>query len=200
MFLGQRRASPPAKRSRLLDAALYRYATGVRGACHTNDVSYSVGTGILDWPDIGLGAGTVDVKQNEGAAAAVKHCQDLWQIVGSAALCYMTILALDGEDVAELMSAASGFDYSFEELVECGERIWHTKRGLSNLMGIEAEDDRLPRQILTPPTDGGARGSGAQPGNTNARKHGFYAAAAKAERRALRARIRGWAKQVREVG
>ncbi len=135
------------------------YATGVRGACHTNDVSYSVGTGILDWPDIGLGVGTVNVKQNEGAAAAVKHCQDLGQIIGSAALCYMTILALDGEDVAELMSAASGFDYSFEELVECGERIWHTKRGLSNLMGIKAEDDRLPRQILTPPTDGGARGS-----------------------------------------
>jgi aldehyde:ferredoxin oxidoreductase len=43
--------------------------------------------------------------------------------------------------------------------VECGERIWHTKRGLSNLMGIKAEDDRLPRQILTPPADGGAKGS-----------------------------------------
>ena len=46
---------------------------------------------------------------------------------------------------------------------------------------------------------GGARGSGAQPGNANALKHGFYSAAAKAERRALRARIRGWAKQAREV-
>ena len=46
---------------------------------------------------------------------------------------------------------------------------------------------------------GGARGAGAQRGNANARKHGFYAAAAKAERHALRARIRGWAKQVRGV-
>ncbi len=46
---------------------------------------------------------------------------------------------------------------------------------------------------------GGAKGSGARPGNANARKHGFYSAAAKAERRALRARIRGWAKRVREV-
>ena len=46
---------------------------------------------------------------------------------------------------------------------------------------------------------GGAKGAGARPGNANARKHGFYSAAAKAERRALRARIRGWAKQVREV-
>ncbi len=46
----------------------------------------------------------------------------------------------------------------------------------------------------------GPKGSGAQSGNMNARKHGFYSAAAKAERRALRARIRGWAKQVSEVG
>lgn len=46
---------------------------------------------------------------------------------------------------------------------------------------------------------GGARGAGAQRGNANARKHGFYSAAAKAERRALRARIRGWERQVRNV-
>ncbi len=46
---------------------------------------------------------------------------------------------------------------------------------------------------------GGARGSGGQPGNANALKHGFYSAAAKAERQALRARIRVWAKQVREA-
>jgi aldehyde:ferredoxin oxidoreductase len=134
------------------------YATGVRGACHTNDVSYSVGTGILDWRDMGLAAG-IDVKKNEGAGEAVKHAQDLGQIVGAGMLCYMLIMAVDGEDVAELLSSASGFDYTFKELEECGERIWHTKRGLSNLMGIAAADDRLPRQILTAHTEGGAAGS-----------------------------------------
>jgi glucans biosynthesis protein len=41
---------------------------------------------------------------------------------------------------------------------------------------------------------GGAKRSGAQPGNTNALKHGFYAAAAEAERRRLRALIRAWRK------
>ena len=46
---------------------------------------------------------------------------------------------------------------------------------------------------------GGAKGTGAPPGNRNAQKHGHYSAAAKAERRALRARMRGWATQVREV-
>ncbi len=37
---------------------------------------------------------------------------------------------------------------------------------------------------------GGAPGSGAQPGNRNARKHGFYTKQAIAERRRLRALIR----------
>ncbi len=41
---------------------------------------------------------------------------------------------------------------------------------------------------------GGAKGSGAQPGNANARRHGFYGAAAKAERRRLRALLRVWGK------
>ncbi len=37
---------------------------------------------------------------------------------------------------------------------------------------------------------GGAPGSGAQPGNRNARKHGFYTKQAIAERRRLRALLR----------
>ncbi len=134
------------------------YATGVRGACHTNDVSYSVGSGILDWPDMDLPLG-IDVRKNEGAGKLVSRAQDLGQIFGAGSFCYMTVMALDSEDVTELLSSASGFDYTFDELKECAERIWHLKRGLDNLMGTTAADDRLPRQILTPPTDGGAAGS-----------------------------------------
>ncbi len=133
------------------------YATGVRGACHTNDPSYSIGTGIFAWPDIGINAG-IDVKRNEGAAEAVKHGQDLGQIYNAMVICYMVVSVINGEDIVELMNAATGFDYTFKELEECGERIWHMKRGISNLMGITAADDRLPRQILTPPAEGGAKG------------------------------------------
>jgi len=40
---------------------------------------------------------------------------------------------------------------------------------------------------------GGAKGSGARPGNANARKHGFYTAATKAQRREQRGRMREYA-------
>jgi len=134
------------------------YATGVRGACHTNDASYAISSGVLDWADIGLPIG-IDVKKNEGAGEWAKHAQDLGQIYNAAVFCYMLIFVVNGEDVAELLSAASGFDYTFKEIEGCGERIWHMKRGLSNLMGITAADDRLPKKILTPTKEGGAAGS-----------------------------------------
>jgi aldehyde:ferredoxin oxidoreductase len=133
------------------------YATGVRGACHTNDASYAISSTILDWPEIGLPLG-IDTKKNEGAAVFVKHAQDLGQIFNAAVFCYMIIFVLHGEDMAELLSAASGFDYTFKEIEECAERIWITKRGIDNLMGITPADDRLPRQILTPNKEGGAAG------------------------------------------
>ena len=47
---------------------------------------------------------------------------------------------------------------------------------------------------------GGAPGSGAPKGNTNARKHGFYSAAAIDERRRLRALLREMERSLEELG
>jgi aldehyde:ferredoxin oxidoreductase len=71
----------------------------------------------------------------------------------------MVVSTLNGEIISGMLNAITGFDYTFKELEECGERIWHMKRGLSNLMGITAADDMLPKRLLIPNTDGGAAGS-----------------------------------------
>jgi len=134
------------------------YATGSRGACHTIDPSYSIGTGIFAWPDMGINLG-VNTKQNEGAALIVKNGQDLGSIYNAMTICYMVVETLNGETITGMLNSTTGFDYTFNEIKECGERIWHMKRGLSNLMGITAADDKLPKRLLTPNTDGGAAGS-----------------------------------------
>lgn len=134
------------------------YATGARGACHTNDITYSVGVGIVNWPEFGLAPG-VATMQSQGMGEMVKNAQNLGQVYGSAIICYMTVSVMDGEDLIDIMQSASGFDYTLEELKECAERIWLLKRGISNLMGITAADDTLPKQILTATKDGGAAGS-----------------------------------------
>jgi aldehyde:ferredoxin oxidoreductase len=42
--------------------------------------------------------------------------------------------------------------------MEAGKRAWVLKRALNNLMGVTAEDDRLPKRILTPLSEGPSSG------------------------------------------
>jgi aldehyde:ferredoxin oxidoreductase len=62
-------------------------------------------------------------------------------------------------DIVEALKATTGFDYTLDEIMECGDRIWMLQRGLNNLMGITAADDRMPKRMLSPHTDGAAAGS-----------------------------------------
>lgn len=148
----------PMHDPRAMHAMGLSYATGVRGACHTNDITFGIAQGIFVWPEIGINGG-YEQKSSEGKAELVKISQDLGMVFNSAVMCYMLMSVINGEDLVTLMRAASGFDYDLKELMECGERIWNLKRGLSNLMGITAADDRLPWQILRAPKEGGAAGS-----------------------------------------
>jgi aldehyde:ferredoxin oxidoreductase len=134
------------------------YATGVRGACHTNDMTIAVEEGFFSWPEVGL-VGPVDNKSSVGKAEVVVICQNLGMIFSSAPMCFLLANVVKPQELVDLISAASGFDYTIEELVTAGERIWMLKRGLDNLMGVTAADDRLPKQILTAQTEGGAAGS-----------------------------------------
>jgi aldehyde:ferredoxin oxidoreductase len=133
------------------------YATGVRGACHTNDITYHVEAGTFVWPEIGIHGGYPQ-KESQGKGETVVISQNIGMVYNSAPMCYMLMPIINGEDLVDLMRAASGFDYDLKELMECGERIWCLKRGLSNLMGITAADDRLPKRIMTPLKDGPTAG------------------------------------------
>jgi aldehyde:ferredoxin oxidoreductase len=53
----------------------------------------------------------------------------------------------------------TGADFTQEELLKTAERIVLLKRGLSNLMGMKAEDEKLPERIMTPMESGPTAGS-----------------------------------------
>ena len=150
----------PMHDPRALHGLALSYATGPRGACHTNDPAYYAGSGVFIWPEFNItNYVTLQAKTSQGWGAIIKGSQDLGQILNSGILCYMVWVAINAEDLVDLMVASSGFDYTLPELVECGERIWHLKRGINNLIGMTAKDDRLPERILTAATEGGAAGS-----------------------------------------
>ena len=77
----------------------------------------------------------------------------------AAIMCQFGLMSMTVTELAEALKSATGFDYDIKEVMECGERIWMLQRGLNNLMGVTAADDRMPKRILTPLPDGGAAGS-----------------------------------------
>jgi len=63
------------------------------------------------------------------------------------------------QNIAELMNAALGWDWTATDVVETGERLFNLKRLINLRLGITAADDTLPRRLLAEPRpSGGAAG------------------------------------------
>ncbi|HEY48732.1 MAG TPA: aldehyde ferredoxin oxidoreductase family protein [Dehalococcoidia bacterium] len=134
------------------------YATSIRGACHNQHLVLAIEADGMSYPEIGL-PGPYEAKTSEGKAKMTMLCEDLGMVVNSAIICQFVLGSLSLRDLVDMLRTTTGFDYSLAEMMECGERIWLLKRGLCNLMGVRAVDDRLPKRMLTPVKEGGAAGS-----------------------------------------
>ena len=110
------------------------------------------------YPEVGLNGGYVGM-ESEGKAEVVYKSENLGMLTNACVICQFNFYALSVTDLVDMMRLATGFDYDLDELVACGERIWMLKRGLNNLMGVTAADDRLPKRMMTPFKEGGAAGS-----------------------------------------
>ncbi len=149
----------PMHDARALHGMALAYATSVRGACHMSGLAYNVESGVAYLPEIGLGE-EYDQRSAEGKARMVALSQDLGMVFGgSAVFCQLGAAGFDSGDLAAALHCVTGRQWSAEALLQAGERIWHLKRGLGNLYGLTAEDDRLPERLLRPLEDGPAAGS-----------------------------------------
>ena len=130
-----------------------------RGACHVASTIGSVESNwVFTWTDVGI-TGGYDPKGDEGKGELNVTCENLDMLTNSATMCRFGLMSVSITDLAEALKAATGFDYDLDEIMECGGRIWMLLRGLNNLMGVTAADDRMPKRFLTPHTDGPAAGS-----------------------------------------
>jgi aldehyde:ferredoxin oxidoreductase len=129
-----------------------------RGACHVASEIGKIESSWTTWPDIGI-TGGYDPKADEGKGELNAICENVAMLSNAATMCQFGLMSMSVTELAEALKAATGFDYDLKEVMECGERIWMLQRGLNNLMGITAADDRMPKRIMTPHSDGGAAGS-----------------------------------------
>jgi len=127
------------------------YATSNRGGCHVT--GYTIATEIVGIPE------KTDPLVTEGKAKWAKIFQDLASLVNSTVNCLFTTFAIGAGDYAELLAAVTGWDFTADELMRLGERVYNLERVIINDMGIDGKDDTLPARLLKEPLpEGPAKG------------------------------------------
>jgi aldehyde:ferredoxin oxidoreductase len=97
----------------------------------------------------------LDPQELKGKPEWVKIFQDLTGVIDSAGLCLFTSFALGLSDYKDLINADTGFNYTDEELLKVGERIWNVERLFNQKAGIKSIDDTLPNRLLKDPVSSG---------------------------------------------
>jgi aldehyde:ferredoxin oxidoreductase len=123
------------------------YATANRGGCHLEAVTYVVYRGV-PCPDLGI---TEPPKPHphEGKSEMLYKMQNLNSIFNPLGLCKFFFRARVGPRmVSRWIELCTGWkDYSMEELMETGERVFNLKRMYNVRLGISRKDDTLPPRL-----------------------------------------------------
>jgi aldehyde:ferredoxin oxidoreductase len=129
------------------------YMTSPRGACHNQSDYFFVDFGHSH-EEIGIEFMSRHA-QAEKASSVARHQE--WRTIDNAIV--MCIFAnVEPKEKVALINAACGLDWSVADMMKSGERSWNLKRAINNRMGLNAGNDKLPRALLTPYSDGGSEG------------------------------------------
>lgn len=126
--------------SRALQGMGLGFATSNRGACHLKHDSFSE-----DMSD----------QSGDGKAKPIKDSQDKIAVIDSTGLCLFTTAAWDTGEYLKLLNAATGNNWSEEQVLTMGERIWNLERLFNLKAGFTKADDTLPPRMLKDPAPSG---------------------------------------------
>lgn len=111
------------------------YATADRGACHQRA-----------WTTRAEIEGRLDRFSLSDKAKFVKEVQDERAAAFSLVICDFAPMP-----AVNLLNAATGFNYTVEEYLKCGERIWNLIRVFNVREGVRRKDDTLPPRVFEDP-------------------------------------------------
>lgn len=137
----------PAYDARAVQGIGITYATSNRGGCHVR--GYMISPEVLGLPE------QLDRTVTDDKAFWAKTFQDLTAVIDSMGHCLFTSFALGAPQYADLLNAATGTNWSVEELLEIGDRIYNIERMFNKAAGMKPEDDRLPKRLLEEPVSNG---------------------------------------------
>jgi len=129
------------------------YLTSPRGACHNKSDTYWLAWGRIVEE---LGIGLTDRFEEEGAAALMTRHQDWRSVCDALISCFLVNLPADG--LVDMLNAATGSEFTLDNILPVGERIFNLKRALNVRWGWNSKDEKLPPLLLQPLEEGGTDG------------------------------------------
>ncbi len=116
------------------------YATSNSGGCHVRGfISITEKHGIHE---------IINASSGEGRAASLKFIQDLTSVVDSVGICLFTTYAIGLPEISEMLRTCTGINYTDEEVLQVGERIWNLEKIFNLKCGFNKADDALPARLL----------------------------------------------------
>ncbi|GAP17340.1 aldehyde ferredoxin oxidoreductase family protein [Levilinea saccharolytica] len=119
------------------------YATSNRGGCHVR--GYTIAVEVLGNPV------KMDQHTTEGKPDLVITFQNLTAALDSTGACLFATFGIGGDELAALLSGATGIPYSTADFMKAGERIWNLERMWNLAAGLSSNDDVLPERLLHEP-------------------------------------------------
>ncbi len=124
------------------------YATANRGACHLEAISYWNGYGIK-YTALGYDH-PLDQHDSSIAARMAVDYQNYMQLYNPLGLCKFIAKGNVGPDMlCDLVNKSMGWNWSVEDYMETGERLFQLKRLINNRLGVTSKDDQLPVRLTT---------------------------------------------------
>lgn len=132
------------------------YATSPRGADHMKGDYFNVDISGADVPEIGV-VTTDRFESSEEKGAMAARYQNLRELFDALPLCKYSPI-LKPSDLANILNDVTGWDYSGEELLKTGERIFNIKRLINWKLGVRRKDERIPGIAKEPLPKGSTAG------------------------------------------
>jgi aldehyde:ferredoxin oxidoreductase len=117
------------------------YAVSTRGGCHLR--AYPVSHEILRKPV------ATDRFTFRGKARIIKTSEDINAVVDSLTACKFIFFAASPEEYSRVFHAVTGINYSGQDLIKTGERIYYNERMMNSANGFSAKDDDLPARFFS---------------------------------------------------
>ncbi|MGM0689459.1 MAG: aldehyde ferredoxin oxidoreductase family protein [Bacillota bacterium] len=124
------------------------YATGNRGACHLEGLTYFNENRAFPASLVGL-KDEYEPHGTDDKALLAKTMQDFMVLFNALGLCKFLIRGhVVPANIAEWVSAVTGWDFDEKEMLRAGERIFNLKRTINVGLGVSRKNDTLPPRLL----------------------------------------------------